>query len=331
MKTILVTGANGFVGSELMGRLLTDESLMIYALVRSEKKFNSNSERITLVKADLLDETTFQDLPEIDFAYYLVHGMGSENANFEHEEAQAAVNFVKWMKRVKCKSIMYLGALGEDQAPSPHLRSRHLTGEILALSKIPCLEFRASIVLAAKSTSFEMIKALCERLPIIPDLKILNSLCQPIDLDDLMLYLVSALKLNFKKSFKIEIGGKNVLTYGELLQLYGETSGKIKRKVKLPNIDDRIMKILLDFLIPEMANVGKKLFESLEFPTRVTHLEAKIFFPEIEPQSVSLAMKKAVALSISVYPPFKANQQTFRMLEQALSHQQRLLLRFLLK
>jgi uncharacterized protein YbjT (DUF2867 family) len=344
MKQILVTGANGFVGKELINRLLKDEDTQIYALVRNQFQHQYPGSRITVIQGDLLDAESLPQLPNLDAAYYLVHGLKGNEKNFEHEESTAAVNFVSWLKKTTCNQIIYLGALGPSDELSPHLRSRHLTGRILALSPSPCIEFRASIVLGADSTSFEMVKALCERLPFIPEFKKLDSPCQPIDLDDLMLYLTSALQLETQSSMVIEIGGEDVMTYGDLMKLYCEITQKSRKSLRVPALDDRVLKTLIDFIIPEMANVGKKLFESLDHPTVVTNKIAMSTFPDIHPINAFDAMEKSIQKSVTNYPHLwnkemllflikenLINQKNLKTLETLLPTKQRLILQSLLR
>jgi uncharacterized protein YbjT (DUF2867 family) len=182
---------------------------------------------------DLLDVDSLEQVPEVDTAYYLVHGLKSDDRDFEYDEAKAAMNFANWMKKSGCKKIIYLGALGPEYKVSPHLRSRHLVGEILSLSGIPCLEFRASIVIGADSTSFEMIKALSDRLPFFPEFKKLDQLCQPIALSDLMSYLRAGLDWESSHSQVVEIGGQDRITYGGLIALYLNLTMNQKKSMKI--------------------------------------------------------------------------------------------------
>ena len=309
MKKILIAGANGFVGTSLIESLIQNDDGEIHALVRSETKGSHFSTSVKLVVGDLLDEESLpvsdsesQALGGYDAAYYLVHGLKGEAQDFEFQEAKAAANFTAWMRKIGCKKIIYLGALGPERDESPHLRSRHLAGKILTLAGIPCLEFRASIVIGAGSTSFEMIKALSERLPFSPDFKRIENLCQPIALADLLTYLRSALNWTGEESRVVEIGGEDQISYSGLMKMYLKMNHRKKKVFKVPPVDDRVFKALLDLVIPEMADVGKKLYDSLVHETIVTNRRAQELFPDLKPMGCAKAMEVAVNESKTTYP-----------------------------
>lgn len=296
---ILVTGANGFVGSHLIEQL-SNSGHHIIALVRDKKKIK-NKDGIKWIEGDLLNPEKLPDIGQIDRAYYLVHGLKSDASEFEYYESLAAVHFVNWIKPTGA-SIIYLGGLGpKDAELSPHLRSRHLTGAILGISGLPVIEFRASIILGAGSLSFEMIKAISERFPIRPDLSILRQSAQPLSLKDLMQYLISASELNVEGHHIFEIGTDQALSYGELLDLYAKIAGKHRLKIKVPHLDVRILVKILDYAIPEYADVGAKLSESLVHPTVVTNSLAQEYFPEIKPMSLQESMEAAIKSSKTHY------------------------------
>lgn len=298
---ILVTGANGFVGQALIDRLL-ESGHHITALVRSKNK-SKKTGNVKWIEGDLLHPESLPVLKNIDKAYYLVHGLKGEEARFEYQEALAAVNFINWIRPTAAGTI-YLGGLGpKTQSLSPHLRSRHLTGAILGSSGLQMIEFRASIILGEGSLSFEMIKAMAERFPFRPDLPLLSQPCQPLALEDLLKYLESALELKDEGHKIYEIGGPEAVSYGELLDLYSELAGLKRLKLRLPELDAKVLVRALDYAVPEHSHIGKKLTESLEHPTVVTSDLASKTFPEIKPLSLRVAMDKARAASTSQYAP----------------------------
>ena len=298
---ILITGANGFVGKALMERLIKSGH-HITALVRKKKRIHKH-DKVNWLVGDLSHPETLPELGKIDKAYYLVHGLREDERLFEHEESLTAVNFINWIRPTGA-DIIYLGALvPRIDKLSPHLRSRQLTGAILGASGLNVIEFRASIVLGKDSLSFEMIKALAERFPVIPDVELLNRPCQPLALEDLLKYLEQSLVLPGIGHRIFEIGGPDVTTYGELLELYAKLSGLKRIKLKLPEIDLKVIRKILDYSLPEHSQIGKKLTDSLEFPTVVTNNLAREAFPEVEPLGLSESMDQARMNSETHYPP----------------------------
>lgn len=300
---ILVAGANGFVGTSLLPRLI-EEGHQVTGLARTHMSHKKH-EKAKWIEGNLLNPSSLPKLKKVDAVFYLVHGLKGETGSFEHDEAMASVNFINWMRQNKLSPrIIYLGGLGEEHTVlSPHLRSRHLTGSILGSSGMPLTEFRASIILGEGSLSFEMIKAIVERIPFRPEMSILGQACQPLALADLLNYLVAALKLETPGHTIIEIGGPDQSTYGELIDLYAELAG-IKRKViKLPEVEPKVLMKALDYALPEHANIGRKLTESLTHPTVVTNNSAKETFPNIEPQTLRVAMDIAQSTSKTHYAP----------------------------
>ncbi len=299
---ILVTGANGFVGQVLIERLLRNGH-HVTALVRSKKKTKTKHEKLKWIEGDLLHPEKLPKIHDIDKSFYLVHGLKGEERLFEYEESLAAANFVNWI-RPTSSAIIYLGALGPSiETLSPHLRSRHLTGAILGASGLSMIEFRASIVLGEGSLSFEMIKAMSERFPFRPQMTLLDQPCQPLALEDLLKYLEASLELPDEGHKIFEIGGPDVSSYGELLDLYIELAGLKRIKIKLPEVDVKVLMKALDYSIPEYSQVGKKLTESLEHPTVVTNGLAKKVFPEIKLTELRVAMDKARSKSETHYAP----------------------------
>lgn len=299
---ILVTGANGFVGQMLIERLVKSGH-HVTALARSQKKTKKKHDKVTWIQGDLLHAEKLPKLPAIDKAFYLVHGLKGEERHFEYEESLAAVNFINWIRPTN-SGVVYLGALGPSiERLSPHLRSRHLTGAILGASGLPMIEFRASIVLGEGSLSFEMIKAMSERFPIRPQIALLGQPCQPLAVDDLLQYLEASLDLPNEGHKIFEIGGPDVVNYGELLDLYIDLAGLKRKKLKLPEVELKVLMKALDYSIPEHASIGKKLTESLEHPTVVTNDLAKKTFPDIKLTDLRLAMDKARKESKTHYAP----------------------------
>lgn len=299
---VLVTGANGFVGQALIKRLL-EGGHEVTAFVRDLKNSNEKLKNVNWIQGDILNTKDLPKLKKIDKAFFLIHGLKEASADFENLEAQAAVNFINWIRPTGA-SLVYLGGLApEGVALSPHLRSRILTGAILGASGLGLVEFRASIVLGEGSLSFEMIKALSERIPFRPQFELLNQPAQPIALNDLLKYLEAALSIETKTHDVFEIGGPDVATYGELLDIYSELAGLKRKKIKVPEVELKVLLKVMEYSIPEHANVGKKLAESLEFPTVVVNKKASTTFPDIQSEPLRVAMDIARSTSKTHYAP----------------------------
>jgi uncharacterized protein YbjT (DUF2867 family) len=302
---ILVAGANGFVGRALI-KDLVENGHEVYALVRSKDQAGPKDKhhKIHWLIGDLLEADKLPHLSKMDKVFYLVHGLKEDKASFEYYEALAAVNFVNWIRASSNPGIIFLGGLGDTKSKlSPHLRSRQLTGSILAASGFPTIEFRASIVLGESSLSFEMVKAISERIPFRPDFSLLNQPCQPMALSDLLKYFEAAIQMDVEGHKIFEIGAPEKTTYGELLDLYAELANLKRKIIKVPEVEIKVLMKVLEYSLPELADVGKKLAQSLEFPTIVTNEDAKVAFPEIHPKSLRMSMDLAMANSKTHYKP----------------------------
>ena len=298
---ILLTGATGYVGGRLLPRLLASGH-HVRCLARRpeylEARFGAQAE---LVRGDLLDSTDItRALEGMDAAYYLVHAMGSKG-QFENLETTAARNFSEAAQHSKLKVIIYLGGLGDDsERLSPHLRSRHQTGEILRGSGIPVIEFRASIVIGAGSLSFEMIRALVQKLPVMTTPRWVHVKAQPIAISDLLGYLEAPLEREWSESHVVEIGGRDVVSYGELMKEYASQRGLRRYLIPVPVLSPRISSLWLGLVTPLYARIGRKLIDSLRHPTVVQHPEPARDFP-INPRGVAEAIQDALRMEESEF------------------------------
>src|SRR6056297_314945 len=220
---VLLTGASGYVGGRLLP-LLQAKGLRVRCLARHpeflERRLDGNTE---VVKGDVLDEQSLDfALEGIHTAYYLVHSMGSsDRESFEEKDRRAAENFGRAARAAGVQRIIYLGGLGEEDGDlSPHLRSRHEVGRILAASGVQVIELRASIVIGSGSLSFEMIRALVERLPVMVTPRWVSVVAQPISIDSLLGYLMAARELETDESRIYEVGGSERVSYGDLMREY---------------------------------------------------------------------------------------------------------------
>ena len=246
-----------------------------------------------VVRGDVLDPASLDEaLQGVHTAYYLVHLM-SGSKDFEKEDRQAATNFAEAAKKAGVRRIIYLGGLGDDADPnlSPHLRSRHEVGEILRDSGVETVEFRASMVIGAGSLSFELMKSLTDRLPVMLCPRWLTTPTQPIAVDDVLAYLLAAKDLPPGESRIFEIGGPDVVTYGDLIREYARQKGLRRWLISVPVLTPYLSGLWLALVTPASFEVGRHLIEGLKNPTVVRDRTALDVFP-IRPMGVREAIQK---------------------------------------
>ena len=291
---ILLTGATGYIGGRLLKKLEQSRQ-RLRCLARNPASLDASvASQTEVVAGDLLDLTSLAaSLAGVHTAYYLVHSMGS-NGDFELEDRQAAQNFANAAQAAGVQKIIYLGGLGESEEKlSAHLRSRHEVGRILRESRVPVIEFRASIVIGSGSLSFEMIRALVERLPIMIAPRWVATPAQPIAIEDLLAYLEEALELPTGETHIFEIGGSDQASYGEIMQEYARQRGLRRFIIPVPVLTPRLSSLWLGFVTPLYARVGQKLIESLRHPTVLQDQSALHFF-KVRPRGFREAIARAI-------------------------------------
>jgi uncharacterized protein YbjT (DUF2867 family) len=292
---ILLTGATGYVGGLLLGRL-ESEGERVRCLVRSPAKLPTHGAGVEVCTGDVMRiDSLPAALQGVQTAYYLVHCMASSKA-FETADREAAQNFGTIARQCGVQRIIYLGGLGDESDPSlsPHLRSRHEVGRVLADSGVETIEFRASAVIGTGSLSFEMIRTLTNRLPIMICPRWLSTPTQPIAIADLLAYLCQARHLPATASRIFEIGGSDVVTYGELIQQYARQQGKKRWLISVPVLSPYLSGLWLNLVTPATAEVGRHLIEGLRNPTIVTDHAALQTFPTITPLGTQAAIRQAL-------------------------------------
>ena len=291
---ILLTGASGYVGGRLLP-LLEDQPITVRCLARKPEKLQDQVRDTTeIVRGDVLDAESLESALEgVHTAYYLVHLM-SGSKDFEKEDRLAATNFAQAAKTVGVKRIIYLGGLGDetDSTLSPHLRSRHEVGQILRDSGTETIEFRASLVIGSGSLSFDLVKTLTDRLPIMLCPKWLKTPAQPIAIDDVLAYLLAAKDLPPGDSQVFEIGGPDVTTYGNMIHEYAKYKGLKRWLIYVPVLTPYLSGLWLALVAPTSFEVGRHLIEGLKNPTVVTNNRAQEMF-DIQPMGIQNAIKKA--------------------------------------
>lgn len=294
--TVLLTGASGYVGGQLVS-LLEQQSVVLRCLARNPDKLRPLVKSSTeIVRGDVLDPPSLNmALKGVQTAYYLVHLM-SGSADFEQEDRQAAKNFADAAKRSGVQRIIYLGGLGDDADPklSPHLRSRHEVGKILRDSGIETIEFRAGMVIGVGSLSYQLMKSLTDRLPVMICPRWLTTPTQPIAIDDVLAYLLAAKDLPKGESRIFEIGSPDVVTYGDLIREYARQQGLRRWLIFVPVLTPYLSGLWLALVTPATYEVGRHLIEGLKNPTVVRNTKALEAFP-IKPVSVRDAISTAIA------------------------------------
>lgn len=292
---IILTGATGYVGGRLLARL-ENMGYRVRCLARRPEELRARASRDTeVVYADLLEpEGLTEAMQGGTTAYYLVHSMGMAEG-FEEHDRTAARNFGAAARAAGIRRVVYLGGLGRDEeAHSPHLRSRREVGTVLRASGLEVVEFRASVVLGSGSMSFELIRALVERLPVMIAPRWVAVRTQPIGIADLLAYLVAALDLPFTGNQTYEIGSADQVSFGELMQAYARQRGLRRLMIPVPVLTPRLSSLWLGLVTPIYARVGRKLIDSMTVPTVVNDTSALEVF-SIRPRRVDEALADAIA------------------------------------
>ena len=246
-----------------------------------------------IVAGDVLDPMSLASaLKGVDTAYYLVHSMGAK-AGFEQRDRVGARNFARMAQRRGVRRVIYLGGLVGDGELSSHLASRREVGEILAFEGPPTIQFRASIIIGSGSLSFELIRSLVNRLPVMLTPRWVRTRAQPIAIEDVIEYLVRALNSREDGSVIYEIGGPGRVSYGELMDEYASQIGVRRVMISLPFLSPRLSGLWLGFVTPVYARVGRKLIDSLRNETIVRDRRALQDFP-VRPRSVREAIARAL-------------------------------------
>jgi len=293
---VLLTGATGYVGGRLL-RALEDAGRPVRCLARRPEHLRSRvGPQTTVAGGDCLDrESLGPALAGVHTAYYLVHSMGSPTGDFEAQDRDAARNFAAAAREAGVRRIVYLGGLAPSRTPlSAHLRSRVETGELLRSTGVPVIELRASIILGSGSLSYELIRALVERLPVMLCPRWVWTPAQPIAIEDVIAYLSAALDLPEGPSEVFEIGGTDRVSYGDIMQEYARQRGLRRWLVSVPVLTPRLSSLWLGLTTPVYARIGRKLVESLRNPSVVEDDRALRVFP-IRPMGLRQAIERALA------------------------------------
>ncbi|WP_316807974.1 SDR family oxidoreductase [Pedobacter agri] len=264
---ILLTGANGYIGTRLLP-LLLEEGHQVVCMVRDERRFAAKSDlsdEVEIISGDLLKADTLNEIPtDIDAAYYLVHSMSSSDSGFDDMERQSSENFSNAIQKTNCKQIIYLTGIANDEHLSKHLGSRLAVEEELKSSGIACTILRAAIIIGSGSASFEIIRDLTEKIPVMVAPKWVKTKCQPIGIRDVLGYLGGV--LHNEKAFNetFDIGGPDILTYKNMLLGYANERGLKRWIITVPVLTPRLSSLWLNLITPVPYSLAKSLVDSMK-------------------------------------------------------------------
>jgi uncharacterized protein YbjT (DUF2867 family) len=260
----LVTGATGYIGGRLVPRLLASGH-SVRCLVRDTARIAGRFPGTEIAVGDVFDRASLERaMAGIDVAYYLVHSMSGSRRDFAASDREAAGTFAAAARAAGLRRIVYLGGLGDDgDTLSYHLQSRHEVGDVLRTSGAIVTEFRAAIIVGSGSASFEMMRYLTDRLPIMIAPKWVQTRCQPIAVRDVLSYLTEELGRNRPASTVFEIGGPDVLSYREMMLRYAAIRGLSRRLVVVPFFTPGLSAGWVHLVTPIPASIARPLIEGL--------------------------------------------------------------------
>ena len=302
---ILLTGATGYIGGRLAPHLLAARH-QVRCFVRDPRRIEGRFEGVEIVQGDVFDAESLRvAMQGCDVAYYLVHSMSDDRHDFTLRDRQAARLFGLSAAQAGISRIIYLGGLGADDqhvALSPHLRSRHEVGDELRSGGVPVTEFRAAIIVGSGSVSFEMLRYLTERLPIMIAPKWVRTRCQPIGVYDVISYLVAALNNPASAGRIVEIGGADVLEYRDMMMRYAAIRKLRRYVIIVPFFSPRLSSRWIHLVTPITASIAQPLVEGLFNEVIVRDDAARTLFPAIVPSGYDYAVRRALDRNVSTGP-----------------------------
>lgn len=294
---ILVTGATGYIGGRLVPRLL-DMGCRVRCLVRDPVRLQGRrwQKEVEIVAGDVLQPDSLAPAMQgVAAAYYLVHSLAG-GADFHERDLAAAHNFGLTARAAGIERIIFLGGLaGAAPGLSEHLRSRQQTGDALRSAGVPVTEFRAGVIVGSGSLSFEMIRYLTERVPVMICPRWVYTRTQPIGIREVLAYLAAALEAPASSGCIVEIGGADVITYGEMMMTYAEVRGLKRWMVPVPVLTPRLSSYWVNLVTPIPAAIARPLIEGLRNESIVHDDSARRLFPHIQPADYRTTVERALA------------------------------------
>ncbi|MDT0540503.1 SDR family oxidoreductase [Croceitalea sp. P059] len=264
---ILLTGANGYIGMRLLPQLL-DAGHNVVCAVRDEKRLSidiKTRKRVEVIEIDFLDTSQENNMPaDIDYAYYLIHSMTSSLSDFDKKEAQAAKNFNKWVEKCNLKQVIYLSGIVNDEKLSKHLSSRKNVEDILYKGHFNLSVLRAGIIVGSGSSSFEIIRDLCEKLPFMITPKWVLTKSQPIAIRDVIKFLTGVLGNSKTYGESYDIGGPDILTYKQMLHKYAKVRGFKNWIYTVPIMTPKLSSYWLYFVTSTSYKLAMNLVSSMK-------------------------------------------------------------------
>ena len=292
---VLLTGSTGYIGRRLKKKLLEDKNIDLRLLVRNKNSLSSDvANNIEIIQGDTFDiESLKIALKDVDVAYYLIHSLNKDN--YKDLDRLSAQNFLDVAVSCNVKRIVYLGGLGvKNSDTSEHLLSRIETGEILSSNKnIQTIWIRAGVIIGSGSASFEIVRNLTEKLPIMTTPKWVGTKAQPIAVDDVLLYLQSSLYLQTKENLIVDIGSEK-LSYKNMMLKTAKVLGLKRVIIPLPFMSINISSYWLNLFTPVPFSVAKALIEGLKSEVVIQNDNAKKYFPNITPITYENAVSNAI-------------------------------------
>ncbi|MDT8338067.1 MAG: SDR family oxidoreductase [Sulfurimonas sp.] len=292
---VLLTGANGYIGRRLKNILKNQKNVELRVFVRNKNSFSEDKNKnIEIVEGDTFDkESLKRALQGVDTAYYLIHSLSKEN--YKDLDKLSAQNFIDAAEECGVKRVIYLGGLGvKNSDTSKHLLSRIETGEILSSSNsVQTIWVRAGVIIGSGSASFEIIRNLVEKLPVMITPKWVDTYAQPIAVDDVVSYLLSSLYLEYDKNLVVDIGAKKMM-YKEMMLETAEALGLKRYLFAVPFMSITLSSYWLNLFTPVPFSVAKALIEGLKSEVTIQNENAEKYFANITPMSYIDAVKKAV-------------------------------------